>query len=82
MSEKRVGGRRENRPTYSAPSTWNRPSMLPERMSANAFSSSMGISSGTIFVPKRRSTLRHAIVSTSSVRRPRKSIFRSPRSGV
>ena len=82
MSEKRVGGRRANRLTYSAPSTWNRPSMLPDCMSLNAASSSIGISSGTTFVPKRCSTLRHAMESTSSVRKPRKSIFSRPSSGV
>ena len=82
MSEKRVGGRRANRLTYNAPSTWNRPSILPDCMSLKAPSSSMGMSSGITFVPKRCSMLRHAMVSTSSVRRPRKSIFSRPSSGV
>ena len=42
----------------------------------------MGISSGTTFVPKRASMLRQARESTPRVRRPRKSIFSRPSSGV
>ena len=56
--------------------------MLPDCMSLKAASSSMGMSSGITFVPKRCSMLRQAMVSTSSVRRPRKSIFNRPSSGV
>ena len=81
-SENCLGGRRLNRLTYRAPSTWNRPSMLPDCIRRKAFSSSVGISSGTIFVPVRSSMLRQAMESTSKVRRPRKSIFNRPRSGV
>ena len=82
MSLNLFGGRRANRLTYKPPSTWNKPSILPERMRANAASSSVGISSGMILRPVVISTLRHARESTPNVRKPRKSIFNRPRSGV
>ena len=54
--------------------------MLPDCMRRKAFV--VGGISGTIFVPVRSSMLRQAMESTSRVRRPRKSIFNRPRSGV
>ena len=82
MSENCFGFMRANSVTYRALSTWNRPSMLPPHINSNDFGSSSGMSSGFISIPKRSLMLLQAPVITPKVRRPRKSIFKRPRSGV